>query len=165
MSAEFTVLNIFFRVLNSAIVFGLCAYLFKRYALDGLKNGMREQEEQKKVLYESAVVLERERELAIAKAREQELVIQRLQEHVRHWRMRFEIVVANRQSEKQRLIQELARKSALQQERLAADVIAHQVFAQARMQAQKTLTEEFAQKSAGQAYVGDIMAFIKKSAR
>ncbi len=165
MSAEFNVLNIFFRVLNSAIVFGLCGYLFKRYALDSLKDQMREQEQQKKNLYESSLALERERVLALAKAREQELVVQRLKEHVRHWRERFEVVVANREAEKQRLVQELAHKNALQQEHLAADMIAYQVFAQARRQAQKTLTEEFARKNAGQAYVHDIMAFIKKSAR
>lgn len=165
MSAEFNVLNIFFRVLNSAIVFGLCGYLFKRYALDSLKDQMREQEQQKKDLYESSVALERERELAIAKAHEQELIVQRLQEHVNHWRERFEVVVANRQEEKKRLIQELAHKSALQQEHLAADMVANQVFAQARVQAQKMLMEEFARKSAGRAYVSDIMNFIKKSAQ
>ena len=115
----------FFAYLIRVSFFSLIGYLFKRYALDGLKEQMREQEKQKEVLRQACLALERERELISQAAHEQELVVARLHEHVRHWGERFSVIVAQREAEKQKLMHELARKTALQQEHLSADVIAH----------------------------------------
>lgn len=164
MSAEVGIIYIGFRLLNTSLLFFLVGYVFKRYILDTLKEQMREQAHQKKALLDAADALERERLRVESVAREQELEAQRLQQHVRHWRERFAIILAERVAEKESLTHALARKSALQQEQSIAGGIADHVFTRSCAQARIELVQEFQQEAAGRAYVKTIVTFIQKSA-
>ncbi len=157
-------IDFFFRVLNVGVLIAVGVYLFKRYGIDAIAEQMGQQERHKKVLQDQKTALAQERELAQKAAHEQELLARRLRTNMVRWQEQFGKQVAMRAQEKERLLQVLAHKSAVQQQQLAADVAADRVFARSIAQARAQLGKQFADARAGQEFVHDIVVYLKKSA-
>lgn len=161
MFTEHSWIDIFFRFVNMGVLVALLLYLFKRYGIDAITQGMREQERHKKELADQQEMLARQQVLTELAAREQQLLAQRLEKNVHIWRAQFAVFDTLRAQEKEIVRDALRRKSAIQQQQLAADTIAHQVLARACQQARDQVRVQFADEQVGKAFVRDIVASLK----
>ena len=162
MFESITFISVIFRLINFAILIALFTYLFKRYALETLKESMAGEQEALSALQQNKEQLTLSSRLATQSLADQEQLCIVLARKVDAWQAVCNHELAQRQQEKERLLQQLIAKNQEQSDNVAFDSVQRHVLPIVLVKAKAQLQTMFESEEKGRVYIEQLVEQLKK---
>ncbi len=154
--------TIIFRLLNFALLIGFFVYIFKRYIYQNISDQIAEKESFIHGLIQNNKVLEEQQHDLEMRITQQESKCKELVQKTMLWQ---QAVTQEKQAWtvlQDAVIRDRAQRVKLQQESLEKDRLKRVVLPHVLTESQKKLQQEFESPQAGQAFIADIIAQLRK---
>jgi hypothetical protein len=163
MFAHESWMNIFFKLLNFVALFGLLAFIFRRYLLGGIQQEILQEKQQEEGMATRIVTLEQKGKELAQDAIRQEHDTRFLLDRAQQWQATFVLEQEKRRHEQQVMYDAARAKKQQQLRAMASDKLMETVVPQAIEKARGKLVEQFLDEERGREYLQVLLASMKKS--
>lgn len=150
-------ITILFKLLNFAALIALFVYIFKKYFLKEIESGISQECKHKSDLEQTIVTLQETSLKLSDNLDNQEKLCHYLNQQLEKWKSAFEKDFKAQQEQKNRVYQEIFKKTEKQARYIAQEHIIHTVVPEALEKARAYLNSSFSSPQQSAAYVGDII--------
>lgn len=157
-----TIISLFFRFANFAVLVVCASIIFKKYILPIIVELLKEQQDEYERLTHHKTDLEVEHTLVAQELENDKVLCQKLKEHVDVWRQKSDELIAQREQERQAMMIALYKKME-QREKVRENERVQAYIAQKMTQElSESLTHHFEKEDVGLQYVNSVIAHVEK---